>query len=146
MSTATEQQSLAESFVHRAMTADREKLEALFAEALGHATALTQENQRLRSALKQIVAADDEAIAELKSRGLVDVGYVPVIANIAREALNPKSDWKSDSVSQAKYQKLYGALEDLASCQPEADMDGWRRARDVASEMLYGKSDTATKP
>jgi len=48
MSTATEQQVLAESFVHRAMTADRDKLKALFVEALGCAAALTQENQRFR--------------------------------------------------------------------------------------------------
>jgi|SRR6185369_6595291 len=34
------------------MTADREQLKALFAEALGRATALTQENQRLRERLQ----------------------------------------------------------------------------------------------
>src|SRR4029079_15480036 len=49
---ATQEAPTAESFVRRAMTADREQLKALFAEALGRATALTQENPRLRERLQ----------------------------------------------------------------------------------------------
>jgi hypothetical protein len=51
---------------------------------------LRAENERFRSALEQIVKADDEAIAELKARGLVANDYDPTIVRAAREALKPQ--------------------------------------------------------
>ncbi len=45
------------------------------------------ERMRLRAALEHVVKADDEAISELRARGIVAADYDPVVAKIAREAL-----------------------------------------------------------
>jgi len=64
------------------MTADREQLKALFAEALGRATALTQENQRLRAGL--------QIISENYTKESNGPGRADWFQAIAREALKPK--------------------------------------------------------
>lgn len=46
------------------------------------------------------------------------------------------------SVAQETYQRALGALEDLASCQPEANPDEWKRAQSVAYGLLYGPPNT----